>query len=227
MNEPSWQGSRLKRAQVAAIAAVGYPLIALLGWTFRWRVGGDARYEAVVAAGRQPILCLWHGRILPGTVFLKRRGIVVITSQNFDGEWIARIIQRFGFGTARGSSSRNAAGALRQMARELRAGHPTAFTVDGPRGPSGVAKAGAVWLAMASGCPLLPFHIEAERFWTLRSWDRAQIPKPFSRVAFVIGDPIEVPRDLDEAGIEGYRKQLETRLAALRDRARALVSREA
>ena len=227
MNEPSWQGSRLKRAQVAAIAAVGYPLIALLGRTFRWRTGGIEHYEAVVSAGRQPILCLWHGRILPGTVFLKRRGIVVITSQNFDGEWIARIIQRFGFGTARGSSSRNATGALRQMVREMRAGHPTAFTVDGPRGPAGIAKAGAVWLAMASGCPLLPFHIEAERFWTLRSWDRTQIPKPFSRVAFVVGEPLDVPRELDEAGIEVYRRRLETRLAALRDRARALASGEA
>ena len=224
MNQPSWQGSRLKRAQVAAIAAVGYPLIALLGRTFRWRVGGHEHYDAVVAAGRQPILCLWHGRILPGTIFLKRRGIVVITSQNFDGEWIARIIQRFGFGTARGSSSRNAAGALRQMVRELRAGHPTAFTVDGPRGPAGVAKAGAVWLAMASGCPLVPFHIEADRFWTLRSWDCAQIPKPFSRVAFVVGEPMDVPRKLDEAGIEICREQIEARLAALRDRARALVS---
>ncbi|MCX6542811.1 MAG: lysophospholipid acyltransferase family protein [Acidobacteria bacterium] len=226
MNEPSWQGSRLKRAQVAAIAAVGYPLIAMLGRTFRWRVSGLEHLDAVVSSGRQPILCLWHGRILPGTVFLKRRGIVVITSQNFDGEWIARIIQRFGFGVVRGSSSRNAAGALRQMVREMRAGHPTAFTIDGPRGPAGIAKAGAVWLAMASGCPVVPFHIEAERFWTLRSWDQAQIPKPFSRVAFVVGEPLDVPRELDEAGIELHRQQLETRLTALRDRARALAGKE-
>jgi len=227
VNAPSWRGSRLKRAQVAAIAAIGYPLISALGWTLRWRVGGHERYDALVAAGRPPILCLWHGRILPGTVFLKRRGIVVITSQNFDGEWIARIIQRFGFGTARGSSSRNAAGALRQMVRELRAGHPTAFTVDGPRGPAGVAKAGAVWLAMASGSPLLPFHIEAERCWTLRSWDGAQIPKPFSRVAFVVGEPLDVPRELDEAGIEACRQKLESNLEALREQAAALVRAEA
>jgi len=227
VNEPSWQGSRLKRAQVAAIAAVGYPLMALLGRTFRWRVGGLEHLEAVVAAGRQPILCLWHGRILPGTIFLKRRGIVVITSQNFDGEWMARIIQRFGFGAVRGSSSRNAAGALRQMVRQMRAGHPTAFTIDGPRGPAGVAKAGAVWLAMASGCPLVPFHIEAARFWTLGSWDRAQIPRPFSRVAFVVGEPLDVPRRLDDAGIEVYRQRLEARLAALHDRATALAGGEA
>jgi lysophospholipid acyltransferase (LPLAT)-like uncharacterized protein len=223
VNQPSWQGSRLKRAQIAAIVAAGYPLIALLGRTYRWQVSGHHHYDGVIGSGRQPILCLFHGRILPGTVFLKRRGIVVITSQNFDGEWIARIIERFGFGTARGSSSRNAAGALRRLVRELRAGHPTAFTVDGPRGPGGVAKAGAVWLAMASGCPLVPFHVEAERCWTLRSWDRAQIPKPFSRVAFVVGEPIDVPGDLDDDGIERHRRLLETRLEALRDQALAMV----
>jgi len=227
VNTPSWQGSRLKRAQVAAIAALGYPLIALLGWTLRWRVGGHEHYDAVVSGGRQPVLCLWHGRILPGTIFLKRRGIVVLTSQNFDGEWIARIIQRFGFGTARGSSSRNASGALRQMVRQMRAGHPTAFTVDGPRGPEGVAKAGAVWLAMVSRCPIVPFHIEADRFWTLRSWDHAQIPKPFSRVAFVAGEPLDVPRDLDADGIEACRLQIEARLGQLRDRARGLLGSEA
>jgi lysophospholipid acyltransferase (LPLAT)-like uncharacterized protein len=227
VSEPTWQASRLKRLQVAVIAALGYPLIALLGATFRWRVGGHEHYDAVVAGGRQPILCLWHGRILPGTVFLKRRGVVVMTSQNFDGEWIARIIERFGFGTARGSSSRNAAGALKQMVRELRGGHPAAFTVDGPRGPAGVAKAGAVWLAMASRCPLVPFHIESDRHWTLRSWDSAQIPKPFSRVAFVVGEPLEVPRGLDEAALELHRVQLEQRLAALRGEALRLLGLEA
>ena len=226
MNQPSWQASRAKRFQIAAIAALGYPLIALLGRTFRWQVEGHQHYDRVVAGGRQPVLCLWHGRILPGVVFLRRRGIVVITSQNFDGEWIARIIERFGFGTARGSSSRNASGALRQMIRELRAGHPTAFTVDGPRGPAGVAKAGAVWLAMASGCPLVPFHAEAERHWTINSWDRAQIPKPFSRVAFVVGEPLEIPRTLDPAGIEACQRELEVRLTAIKARAEALVRTE-
>jgi lysophospholipid acyltransferase (LPLAT)-like uncharacterized protein len=80
---------------------------------------------------------------------------------------------------------------------------------------------------MASGCPLVPFHIEAARFWTLGSWDRAQIPRPFSRVAFVVGEPLDVPRRLDDAGIEVYRQRLEARLAALHDRATALAGGEA
>ena len=123
-------------------------------------------------AGRQPILALWHGRILPATLYWRDRGIVVMTSQNFDGEWIARIIARFGFRAARGSTSRGGARALVQLRRELAAGQPAAFTVDGPRGPARVAQPGAVWLAGATGHPVLPFHIEADRCWTARSWDR-------------------------------------------------------
>ena len=103
---------------------------------------------------------------MPGIIYLRDRGIVVITSENFDGEWIARIIRRFGYDTARGSTSRGGAKALVQMRREMRAGRPVAFTVDGPRGPREVAQPGAVWLASATGNPILPFHIESSSFWT-------------------------------------------------------------
>ena len=100
-----WRSSPLKRMQVAAIAALGYPLINLLGHTLRFRVEGLHHYEGIIASGRQPVLAFWHGRILPATFYFRRRGIVVITSENFDGEWIARIIERFGYGTARGSTN--------------------------------------------------------------------------------------------------------------------------
>jgi lysophospholipid acyltransferase (LPLAT)-like uncharacterized protein len=223
VTEPAWRRSRIKRLQIAAIAALGYPLIAILGRTLRWQVEGLHHYEALLSAGRPPIMSFWHGRILPGAVYFRRRGIVVITSQNFDGEWIARIIERLGFRTARGSSSKNASAALRQLMRDVRAGRSTAFTLDGPRGPARQAKAGAVWLAKATGCPMLPFHVEAARSWTMGSWDRAQIPKPFSRVIVVIGEPLDVPRDADEDGIERWRRLLEDRLAALEARARALA----
>src|SRR5678809_1758654 len=92
--------------------------------------------EAILASGHQPVMGFWHGRILPATYYFRRRGIIVITSENFDGEWIARIIERFGYGTARGSTSRGARKALLQMTRDMAAGKPTAFTIDGPRGPA-------------------------------------------------------------------------------------------
>ena len=119
---PAWRRSRVKRAEAAAIAAIVAPLVGLLGRTLRWQVEGLEHLEGVVAGGRQPIMGFWHGRILGATWFFRRRGIVVITSENFDGEWIARIIERFGYRTARGSSSRGALRALLQLKRDLGAG---------------------------------------------------------------------------------------------------------
>jgi lysophospholipid acyltransferase (LPLAT)-like uncharacterized protein len=218
-----WQSSWQKRVQAAAIAGVGYPLINILGATLRWRVEGLQHFDAVTASGRRPVMAFWHGRILPATYYFRRRGIVVITSENFDGEWIARIIERFGYGTARGSTSRGGRRAMLQLVRDMKAGRPAGFTLDGPRGPARVAQPGAVWLAAATGNPLLPFHLEASSFWSVRSWDRTQIPKPFSTVALVVGEPIEVAKDARDDALEGARVDLERKLAALEERARALL----
>jgi lysophospholipid acyltransferase (LPLAT)-like uncharacterized protein len=218
-----WRQSRAKRLQARLIPAVGYPVIAALGATFRWRAEGAEQYQRVLATGRQPIMAFWHGRILPATVYFQRRSIVVITSENFDGEWIAGIIERFGYGTARGSTSRGAVRALVQMKRDMAAGKPAAFTVDGPRGPAKVAQPGAIWLAQATGNPIIPFHIESDRHWTANSWDRTQIPKPWSTVAIAIGEPLEIGRSDDERTIETGRLALEERLRTLEQRALHLL----
>ena len=218
-----WRSSPSKRVLTKVIPVLGYPVIAALTSTLKWKVDGAQHLDAVKASGRPPIMAFWHGRILPATYFFRRRGIVVITSENFDGEWIAGIIERFGYGTARGSTSRGAVRALVQLKRDMAAGKPAAFTLDGPRGPAKVAQAGAVWLAKATGNPIVPFHIEADRFWTARSWDRTQVPKPWSTVAIAIGEPFEVAADADEAAIESARVELEARLAALEARAHALL----
>jgi lysophospholipid acyltransferase (LPLAT)-like uncharacterized protein len=218
-----WRESRSKRLQATLISAAGYPVIAVLGSTFRWRQSGLEHLDAVTRSGRQPIMAFWHGRILPATVYFRRRGIVVITSENFDGEWIAGIIERFGYGTARGSTSRGAVKALIRLKRDMAAGKPAAFTVDGPRGPSQVAQPGAVWLAKATGNPIVPFHIESDRHWTAKSWDRTQIPKPWSNVAIAIGEPIEVPPDADDAAMEQTRLTLEARLKSLEARALTML----
>ena len=223
MVNPDWRTSRSKRLQARLISTLGYPIIAALGSTFRWRAEGVAHLEAVARSGRQPIMAFWHGRILPATVYFRRRGIVVITSENFDGEWIAGIIERFGYGTARGSTSRGARKALLQLKRDMTAGKPAAFTLDGPRGPARVAQPGAVWLAKITSNPVVPFHIESSRHWTLKSWDRTQIPKPFAAAAIAIGEPLDVSTDADAAGLEEAARTLEQRLQALEVRARAML----
>ena len=219
-----WRASRRKRFEAAAISTVGYRLIAALGATLRWRTEGFEHFDAIRAAGHQPIMAFWHGRILPATYYFRNRGIVVITSSNFDGEWIAGIIERFGFGTSRGSTSRGGARALLQLSRDLSKGRPAGFTVDGPRGPARLSQPGAVWLAKASGHPVLPFHLEADRSWTLGSWDRTQIPKPFSTVAISVGEPFYVPREADEAAVEQYRQRLDAALRAAEERCRHLLA---
>jgi lysophospholipid acyltransferase (LPLAT)-like uncharacterized protein len=202
----SWRSSRSKRLQARLISIVGYRIISLLGSTLRWRTDGLEQFDQIRDSGRQPIMAFWHGRILPATYYFRRRGIVVITSENFDGEWIAGIIERFGYGTARGSTSRGGRRALLQLTRDMAAGQPA-----------------GIWLAKATGNPVLPFHLEASRYWTLRSWDRTQIPKLFATVALAVGEPFDVPRDADERAIEDARRTLEQRLHVLECRARAML----
>ena len=221
--DPSWRSSPAKRLQARAISTLGYPLIAALGSTLRWRVEGLEHLDAVARAGRPPIMAFWHGRILPATVYFRRRGIVVITSENFDGEWIAGIIERFGYGTARGSTSRGGRKARRQLTRDMAAGKPAGFTIDGPRGPARVAQAGALWLAKITGNPVIPFHIETDRHWTLNSWDRTQIPKPFAVSAIAIGAPLYVEQDTDAAALEIVTRALQQQLQTLELRALAML----
>jgi lysophospholipid acyltransferase (LPLAT)-like uncharacterized protein len=221
--DASWRESRSKRIQARLISTVGYPLIAALGSTLRWRAEGLEQLAAVERSGRPPIMAFWHGRILAATVYFRHRGIVVITSENFDGEWIAGIIERFGYGTARGSTSRGGRKALRQLTRDMAAGKPAAFTIDGPRGPARVAQAGAVWLAKATGNPVVPFHIETDRHWTLNSWDRTQIPKPFAAATIVIGEPIYVAAETDASGLDVVTRALQQQLQMLELRALALL----
>ena len=192
-----------------------YLAIKIIGSTIRWETVGEEYLADAARGGRKPIYCLWHDRIFAGTYFLRGLGIVVITSQSLDGEYIARFLKRFGFGTVRGSSSRGGVKALVEMIRHMRQGLPMAFTVDGPRGPRYSAKTGPVILAKKTGNPILPFNVECARFWTIKSWDRMQIPKPFTRARFMIGEPIYVPPETDDGTIEKKRMELQKTLDAL------------
>ena len=202
-----------QRLLIRAADLAFFVLINAIGRTIRWQVEGWENWEAATTAGQIPIYTFWHNRIFTGTYFWRQRGIVVMTSQSFDGEYIARFIQRFGYGAARGSSTRGAVGAIVEMARLMRAGLPAAFTIDGPKGPRYVAKMGAVLLAKKTGQPILPFTITSRRFWEAkRSWDGFQVPLPFSRAYVEIAPPIYVSADANDETLEAKRDELQAAL---------------
>ena len=207
-----------ERLMIRAADLAFFITIKLIGSTVKFEVEGWENWEAASRDGKIPIYTFWHDRIFLSIYFWQRRRIVVMTSQSFDGEYIARFIQRFGAGAARGSSTRGATGAFVEMVRLMRAGCATAFTIDGPRGPRHVAKMGAVLLAKKTGNPVLPFTITAEKFWEAKSWDRPQIAKPFTRAHVYIAAPIFVPPDADDAELEAKRDELQRVLEDLDSR---------
>ncbi|MCY7374632.1 MAG: lysophospholipid acyltransferase family protein, partial [Pyrinomonadaceae bacterium] len=184
-------------------------LIKSIGKTIRYETEDWKNFERIERAGKIPIYSFWHNRIFAGTYFFRERGIVIITSQSFDGEYIARFIQRFGYGAVRGSSTRGGVGALVEMIRLMKRGLPMGFSVDGPRGPKYVAKTGAVLLAKKTGNPLMPFVFESVIFWTLNNWDKLHFPKPFTRAKLFIAEPIYVAKDANETEIENKRLELQ------------------
>lgn len=193
-----------------------FVLINLIGRTVKFEVEGWENWEAASRAEKIPIYSFWHNRVFLSTYFWRRRRIVVMTSRSFDGEYIARFIQRFGYGAARGSSTRGATGAVVEMVRLMRDCCPTAFTIDGPKGPVYVAKMGAALLAKKTGHPILPFTITAEKFWKAeKSWDGFQVPKPFTRALVDIAPPIFVSPDAGEEELKAKRDELQDALDEL------------
>jgi lysophospholipid acyltransferase (LPLAT)-like uncharacterized protein len=206
-----------ERLLIRAADLAFYSLIRTIGSTVSFEVEGAEQLDSIKAAGRTPIYATWHDRIFLGTYFLKQQGIVFLTSQSFDGEYIARFLQRFGFGAIRGSSTRGGARGLVQMIREMKRGIPMGFTVDGPRGPRYVAKSGPIALAAKTGQPIVPFIVEPSKLRTVGSWDKLQIPMPFSRAKVIFGLPIDVPL---MAEIDGKLAELQISLEGLTERGR-------
>jgi lysophospholipid acyltransferase (LPLAT)-like uncharacterized protein len=205
----------LDRLKIRIISRVFNTLIRVIGCTLRFEVENEEGVEEALVDGRLPIYCFWHDRIVASTYYFRNRDIIVMTSQSFDGECIARTIVGLGYGAARGSSSRGGVGALIEMIRFMKDGYPCAFTIDGPRGPRYEAKPGPCILAKKTGNPLIPFSIETESFWSLKSWDRLQIPKPFSKARLIFGAPIFLKSDATDDEIEEARMELQSDLLDL------------
>lgn len=204
-----------QRLVIRVAGFFGYVLVRLLGSTIRFQTTGWENFEEIEKAGKLPIYSFWHDRIIAGTYFFRKRGIIVLSSSSFDSEYTARCIQRLGFGIIKGSSTRGGIQALVGMIRMMKQGFAMAFTIDGPKGPRYEAKAGPVVLSKKTGNPLMPFVIECEKFWTIKSWDRLQIPKPFTKANLIIGSPIYVDTSTRDEELENKRIELQGSLNAL------------
>ena len=217
-----------QRLALWCISWAGYVLISLIGLTLRVEYSSE---PGGVPEGEFPppltIGPFWHRAVIPATWFFRSRGIAVMTSRSFDGEYIARIIERFGFLAVRGSSSRGGSGALLGMNRALAGGHIAAFTIDGPRGPRFVAKPGPVTLARMSGAPILCFYLACQRPWILRSWDAMMIPRPFSKVHVRWTKLIYVPPEANDEQMSDYQRQMQEALERARRDAVAALGAQA
>jgi hypothetical protein len=198
-----------------------YWLIRAICSTLRWEMRGRQHLDSIIDGGHRPIFAFWHTCILGATWFFRERGIVVMSSVSRDAEYTGRVIKRFGYGTARGSSTRGGGRALAEMAECLKNGIEAGFTIDGPRGPAYIAKTGAVTLARHTGQAILPFHIAARKYVELPSWDRLQIPLPFTRATVFISEPIYVSRQASSAEVAAKQQALQSALDDLRDEGEA------
>jgi hypothetical protein len=207
------------------IARTGATVIRLLGVTWRVTLAASERLDDARRHHPNVIFAAWHGRLLPLSYTHRNRAIHVLASQHKDGEMLGQTIRRLGFGHVRGSSTRGGVRALLELQGKLAAGFDVGFTVDGPKGPRGEVKPGAVQLARMSGAAIVPITSSSRRHRTFGSWDAFELPHPMTRVRILYGPPVVVPRDADDGVVESKRKELERILVEIteeNDRAVAL-----
>jgi lysophospholipid acyltransferase (LPLAT)-like uncharacterized protein len=193
------------------ISILGPILLFLYGLTWRVRWSGTENVQEARKVSGNVLFAFWHSRLL-GLCYTHRfRGIGIMVSKSFDGEWISRVVKHLGYRVFRGSASRDGAPALLEMLRSTAPGD-LALTVDGPRGPAETAKPGIFSLASKSGLTVVPISYRATRAWRLKSWDKFIIPKPFSTVTVVYGRHIPVPTDIDHADVRTLTSALESGL---------------
>jgi len=203
--------------KLGAATLLGPIFLSLLGTTLRFQVQDARHFLKYRQAGQNVIFVLWHSRLLPLVYLHRKEGVVGLVSQHRDGEYIARVMARMGFGTVRGSSTRGGSQALRDLVRSVREGRDLAITPDGPRGPARRLKPGALTVARLTGAPLIPVAAGGTRVWRARSWDGFMVPKPFSTLRVRYGPGVFIPRSSSDQELESHRTELEAELNRLTD----------
>ncbi len=193
----------------------------ILGATWRVRVFGDEQVQRRRAEKRPMILATWHGRMMASVWHSRGRGIAAMVSQSRDGELVSRMVNRLGYDTVRGSSSRGGTEATLESIDRLKNGQLIAMICDGPRGPIYKMKPGTPFLAIEAGASIIPVSAAASSAWILSSWDRFLIPKPFAKVYVIYGDPVSPPRSRTE--LKAFARTLEAELNAVMSHADELA----
>ncbi|HPN33905.1 MAG TPA: lysophospholipid acyltransferase family protein [bacterium] len=196
-------------------------LLQILGRTSRVAIRYHGRSQALQESGRDFIFICWHGKMLLPIFIQRHRGICAMVSEHTDGEMISRTIQRLGYTTVRGSSTRGGAKAFIRLLAIVKSGVVGCILPDGPRGPRHTVKPGVIMLASRSQRPLLPVTFAAQKAIQLKSWDRFTLWRPFSRLGLIYGEPLTVPPDLNEQGIEQWRSIAQTAMDGLEQEADA------
>jgi lysophospholipid acyltransferase (LPLAT)-like uncharacterized protein len=197
------------------VANMGASVIRLLGATWRIRIEDEELFERARTLSPRVIFAVWHGRMLPFAFTHRNRRVHVLASQHHDGEMLGQTIRRLGFGHVRGSSTRGGTGAILGLVETVRAGFDAGLTVDGPRGPRGVVKAGIVEVARQTGAAIMPITSASDRHRVFRSWDAFELPLPFARVVLRYGQPMLVDPDADRATLDVRRLDLERELTRI------------
>jgi len=197
-----------------AAGVVGAGMVGALFLTTKARRTGVEHFEQFRSRGSPVIFVFWHGQLLPLVHYHRHEGIVVLVSEHGDGEYITRVIERNGFGSVRGSSTRGGTSGLRGLVRAARAGRDLAITPDGPRGPRGAFKPGALAAARMTGLPIIPLAAGSSRGWRLSSWDGFLVPKPFSTVRIEYLAPRFVARSASRGDFESLAAEIGADLEA-------------
>lgn len=202
------------------VPLTGMIIIYLLGITYKTVLVGKEFEQSLLEKDIMPVYALWHGRLLfLPYLYRWQERLYTIVSHSIDGEIIAGILRLFGVNVIRGSSYKGGNKAFREMISVVKDRGSVFITVDGSRGPAFKVQGGVIHLARLCGTPLLPITYGADRPIVMKSWDRFIIPRPFSRVVVIYGEPIYVPRDISEEEIEEKRMELEKRLNEITERA--------
>jgi lysophospholipid acyltransferase (LPLAT)-like uncharacterized protein len=219
---PMPQLSWWRRMQIPIIAAAVYSVIRIIGPTLRVEIVGIQHAVQIRDKSRAGIGAFWHRCIFPAAWIWRDRGVVVMNTVNFDGQWTRKVIEWLGFGTAQGSSSRGGVAGLTAMGQKLAEGKHVAVTIDGPRGPRYVAKPGPVILARRTGAPISVFHIGVERGFTFtKSWDLFKVPMPFSRAVMIFAPVIRMKPDGGGDDLKETLALMQASLERVRDDAEA------